>query len=119
MLTVNVVHSWVADHFIPGHPTCGGLHSHTWIIYVGVCRKPGYKPLEDGMVHDFKEIHGWVVWAVESAGNLLNDTVAVPTCENFLQTWVIPQLRKALPEHLELLRIQLWENDKYFCQWGK
>ena len=116
-LTANVTCCWVADHFIPGHPTCGELHSHTWIIYVGVRRKPGYKPLDNGMIHDFKEIRSWVRDVIDAAGPLLNDIVAIPTCENFLEAWIIPQLRRAMPDHLEVAKVQLWENDKYFCEW--
>ena len=119
MLTANVEYRFTATHWIPGHPVCGQAHDHNWRIRVGVKRKAGYKPLDNGMVVDFKELKGWVQWAVDSSGNLLNDTVPIPTCENFIEGWLVPQLRKAFPTYLELVRIELWENEKYFCEWVK
>jgi 6-pyruvoyl-tetrahydropterin synthase len=119
MLTANVEYKFKASHWIPDHPTCGELHEHEWTVRVGVVRKPGYKPLHEGMIIDFQNLYGWVEWAVESAGNLLNDVCPVPTCENFLGGWLLQMLKKALPEEIEVVKVQLWENQKYFCEWVK
>ena len=127
MLTANVEYKFKATHWIPGHPTCGKAHKHDWRIRVGVMRRPGFKPLEDGMVIDFKELLGMVRRVIKNAGPVLNDYVPIPTCENLLEGWIVPELRKTLradagregPEELELVRVELWENEKYYCEWVK
>lgn len=89
-------------------------------------RRPGHFPMEDGMIHDFKELYQWVKWAADVANGKLNDVCPVPTCEHLIRDHFVPTIEKALcpgigpdpsGEHLQLLKIRLWENEKYYCEW--
>ena len=67
-----------AAHFLPGHPTCGKIHGHTWTVDVELQGPLG----PEGMVFDFarlKEVMDQVLKNYDHSN--LNDFVTRPTCE--------------------------------------
>ena len=67
-----------AAHFLPGHPTCGKIHGHTWRVDVELQGPLGL----EGMVFDFarlKEVMDQILKDYDHSN--LNDSLARPTCE--------------------------------------
>ena len=67
-----------AAHYLPGHPTCGKVHGHTWTVDIEL-----EGPLNDqSMVFDFgklKEIMNHILKDFDHCN--LNDFINYPTCE--------------------------------------
>lgn len=125
-ITATVRYEFEAEHWIPDHPVCGKPHKHNWVIEVTFRRKPGYNLTEDGMIHDFRELYQWVKWAADCTNGKLNDVCPVPTCEHLIRDYFRPTILKAMKpgmgpepsgEHLDIGRMRLWENEKYYCEW--
>lgn len=57
MTTIGKHFYFESAHFIPGHPTCGRLHGHTWKLTVMV---KGDQLNDNGMLIDFKVLGGVV-----------------------------------------------------------
>ena len=67
-----------AAHFLPGHPTCGKIHGHTWRVDVELQGPLGL----EGMVFDFarlKEVMDRILRNYDHSN--LNDFTDRPTCE--------------------------------------
>jgi len=67
-----------AAHFLPGHPTCGKIHGHTWRVDVEL-----QGPLNsEGMVFDFAKLKEAVDQILKDYDHSnLNDSFGRPTCE--------------------------------------
>jgi len=67
-----------AAHFLPGHPTCGKMHGHTWTVDVEL-----EGPLDDqGMVFDFGRLKEMMDRILKNYDHCnLNDFTNRPTCE--------------------------------------
>ena len=126
MLTATVEYKFRATHWIPGHLICGKEHEHNWCLQVTFRRKNGRYVLQDGMIHDFKQLYEWVKWSADCTRGRLNDICPVPTCEHLLQDYFVPTIRKTLSpglgpdpsgDDLEIASARLWENEKYYCEW--
>jgi len=95
-------------HFLPGHPHCGNVHGHNYIIEVCVAG-----PLKNGMVIDFSVLKGlFEVVKAHYDHKLLNDCIEFhsqsPTAENMAKE-IITMLRARMqvyhPVRLVMVRI--------------
>jgi len=86
-----------AGHLIPGHPTCGTAHGHSFAFEVTV-----KGPLrENGMVIDFKELKNALKEFIDTKLDhcFLNDTVSpMPTAE-VLSLVLFDELEQYLEKH--------------------
>lgn len=102
-----------AAHKLPGHPTCGCLHGHTWTLTVGVS---GIPDPTTGMVMDFKELTRIVKTYVldELDHKYLNDLffyrnqLVNPTCE-YMVDLIGNVLLEQMPPEVKALHITLKE----------
>lgn len=65
-----------AAHYLPGHPECGEVHGHTYVVSVEVTGE-----LVGGMIVDFADLKK-VVRGCLPDHVLLNDKMTNPTVEN-------------------------------------
>jgi len=127
MFIVTRCFTFHSAHWLPGHPTCGAVHGHSYRLEVTVGGE-----VIDGMVMDFaklKEIvqrvllgldHGVAnVWLNGGRMVMENDgtgariekcTGLPPTAEN-LAAAIGGRIWMALPGHLYLKRVKLWETE--------
>jgi len=96
-----------AGHFIPGHPTCGNQHGHTYILEVTISGRS-----DKDMLIDFKlldsAIRRYVLKYLDHKN--LNDVLEIPTAEN-LAKWIWRQLKGPCANELrvKLREVKLWE----------
>lgn len=88
MITIGKTFTFEAAHFIEGHPTCGKLHGHSWVLTV-MCK--GDIPEEGGMLIDFKVL-----------GGIVRDIT------NQLDHKVINEVKAYLPEILTAETLCVW-----------
>jgi 6-pyruvoyltetrahydropterin/6-carboxytetrahydropterin synthase len=70
-----------AAHYLPDYPgKCKNMHGHEWLVEVG-CSGPR---APNGMVIDFADLKKFLNWVEDKFDHkVLNDVIAIPTCENF------------------------------------
>lgn len=100
-----------AAHYLPGHPTCGQWHGHTYRVELIVeGEKKG-----SGMVVDFYDLKSALRQVLaEYDHRPLNDIVEYPSVENICES-VYARLREkiALP-----FMIRIWEGKGKWCELG-
>lgn len=118
---------FAAAHRLPGHPKCGVLHGHNYIVEIwidGPVQK--YAPVT-GMVTDFgllKEIvkqydHKCILFTQDTLANATQmeafyEMFASPTCEN-LATEILEQVLDMLPKGAEA-RVRVWEDEDSWAE---
>lgn len=83
------------------------IHGHTFILEVAV-----EGPMRDGYVIDFLELRrivGEIVGKLDHRN--LNTIFENPTTEN-VALWIAEEVKKRLPQGVELRRLVLWEGDE-------
>lgn len=74
MITIGKRFTFEAAHFIEGHPTCGKLHGHSWVLTVML---KGNELNHNGMLIDFKVLGGIVRDITNHFDHkVINDTVS-------------------------------------------
>lgn len=90
-------------HSIPNHPTCGGMHGHTYRIEVCV---EGEK--KGGMVMDFYDLKRIVRDVLAGYDHrALNELMEYPSCENLCEA-IYARLQERLPFPFTL---RVWEGN--------
>lgn len=81
-----------AAHHLPGHPTCGQIHGHTWTVDVEL-----EGPLDDQcMVFDFGRLKEMMNHILENFDHTdLNELINHPTCE-IIATYIGSSLKTRL-----------------------
>jgi 6-pyruvoyltetrahydropterin/6-carboxytetrahydropterin synthase len=93
-------------HFIPGHPTCGVLHGHTYRIDIVVEDKNSKDWVID--FYQLKEKAWKVLHKLDHKH--LNDVLKFPSCESIC-IFIFEELKKELPI---LKSVRVWEgSDKW------
>jgi 6-pyruvoyltetrahydropterin/6-carboxytetrahydropterin synthase len=130
-------------HALENHDgLCRSIHGHSYLFWVTILGQPvpDKTASECGMVVDFSKIKQWVNKAVttkfdhalvlrkgsEYRGviDISNDNMRVvfvdfqPTCETLLIHFK-PEIKKQLPENLELFALKLSETATSFAEWYK
>jgi len=96
-----------AAHHIPDHPTCGGVHGHTYTLEVTISGRS-----DKDMLIDFKHldeaIRRHVIKKVDHKD--LNEIMDIPTAENIVK-WIWRQLKGVCANQLrvKLREVKLWE----------
>ena len=105
-----------AAHFLPGHPKCGQVHGHSWIVKISVKGE-----IKNHMVIDFHNLKALVdSYVIDKLDHkLLNDIFEYPSCEE-ISVWIWEQLEKPLQlSGVELQRIKLCEtSNNCFAYYG-
>ncbi len=99
---------------------CARIHGHNWKIEITV----GSEKLDTvGMVIDFKDLSD-LTWQVVGKFDhqVINDVPPFdkmnPTAEN-LSRFIYRELAKALPRHVKMHSVRLWETEKYFIEYSE
>lgn len=92
-----------SGHHLPGHPTCGRPHGHTYRIELTV-----EGPLVHGMVMDFSDVKKHLHAVIDPLDHItLNDVIPYPTCEN-----ICAHIAGELQRRLTLaFTLRVWEGD--------
>lgn len=100
-MKVGVLDHFDSMHSLPGHPTCGRPHGHTYTVEAVVEGEP-----VNGIVIDFSELKAGLreVLAEFDHANL-NEVVPMPTCE-LLCREIHRRLSIRIPGKLS---VRLWE----------
>lgn len=127
--TITKQFTFSAAHRIPGHPKCGRMHGHNYVVNVTVTRYGPQYVDGRGFVVDFGELseicmqafvrpmdHRYLCGSMESSGPIMglesNEihylTVPYSTAEYLAQT-IGRTLQPQLPSDIGLVRIDVWE----------
>ena len=97
-----------AAHYLPGHPKCGQMHGHNYVVEVGIVGS-----VHDGMVIDFSDFKQMFEKFVHSRYDhrCLNDfeeLMSIPTVENLavaIAGILVHALRPALFPRVQTVRV--------------
>ena len=104
--------SFSAAHMLPGHPTCGVLHGHTWKVEVKLsCEK-----IKNDMVVDFAKVKQ--TWR-QFDHTYLNDFFDMPTAEN-IASYIFEKLVSIVGDipgnNIYVEYVRVWESDDACCE---
>ncbi len=108
-----------AAHFLPGHPTCGRMHGHTYKVHIGLA---GLVNIDTGMIVDFARIKelcfGWIEQVDHNTLNTVLGENTPPTAEN-LTMFIAEQVDELIidTEIIELAFVKVWETPTAFVLW--
>ena len=88
-------------HFLPGHPTCGALHGHTYKVEITIEGEA-----RDGMLLDFADLKRTVRSIISAYDHRnWNDVLAYPSVENICEL-----LHEKLKPQLQFqFTLRVWE----------
>lgn len=132
-VTITREYEFAAAHMLEGHPKCGRLHGHNYIVEVTVCNKDD--ELTDGMIVDFHDLDVAIKPIIDmldhrciiSLDNVkqknevyldLMNTVHLVVIEvehstaEELSIWIARNIQATLPFKIMVRSITLWENRK-------
>ena len=114
MITIGKRFTFEASHKLPGHPTCGVLHGHSYTLIVCVTAAVD---LSTGMVQDYKTLSAIVEDVIIKVldHTHLNDTLEMPTAEN-LVLWCVRRLQTT---DLPLTEVTIQETQNTFAMWRR
>jgi 6-pyruvoyltetrahydropterin/6-carboxytetrahydropterin synthase len=94
-------------HYLPGHPKCGNIHGHNYILEVGFMTKSG-----EPLFLDFGEIDIRLRPIISSLDHrLLNDIIKYPSVENIAEYLY----KEIYSVRLPIRVIKLWEDSRGYC----
>jgi 6-pyruvoyltetrahydropterin/6-carboxytetrahydropterin synthase len=121
MYEISVTATFAASHHIVGYDgECARDHGHNWKTEVVI----GVPKLDQaGMAIDFKKVKCILDEIINPLDHRnLNDlypfTEQNPTSEN-LAAWIYAELEKRLPSGAKMLRVRVWETEKYSVTYSK
>jgi len=140
MISLTKIFRFETAHAIHQYPgSCKNIHGHSYELHVTVkAKSPSEGYIGDtGIIFDFKELKTIVqstvvkhfdhklllskAYLAESKLDFLSDELVVfdvePTAENIL-IFSRDQIRNALPEHIELHSLKLWETSDSYAEWS-
>lgn len=99
-----------AAHQLPNHAgKCSRLHGHSYRVELqleGLVR-PADGASNEGMVVDFSDVKAvWDRVHTRIDHSFLNDVLDVPTTAENIATWLLAELKPALPQ---LTAVRVWE----------
>lgn len=102
-MKIGIVQTIDSGHHLPGHPTCGQPHGHTYRIELSL-----EGPLVNGMVMDFADAKRHLQTVIGKLDHVdLNEVIAYPTCEN-----ICTHIATALRAKISLpFILRVWEGD--------
>jgi 6-pyruvoyltetrahydropterin/6-carboxytetrahydropterin synthase len=101
-----------AAHYLPGHPKCGNMHGHNYIVELGVKSKTG-----EPLFVDFADIDNVARPIINKLDHrVLNDLISYPSVENISKYIFEECYLRRLP----ILVVRCWENSISYCEyWGR
>ena len=106
MIQLYIRRKFAAAHFLPGHPKCGGMHGHSWLVEVWM---EGDIDHETGMVVDFGEVKSEIDLLDHiTLNDVLPSKFLPPTAENLVRYFLhyIPSAYK----------VRVWESDNAYAE---
>jgi len=95
-------------HYLPGHPKCGVVHGHNYLIELGFETKDG-----EPLYLDFAEIDLRVKKLLKNLDHrLLNDVIKYPSVEN-IATYIFKELYS---ERLPIKIVRVHEDSRSYCE---
>ncbi|MEK6781611.1 MAG: 6-carboxytetrahydropterin synthase [Bacteroidota bacterium] len=139
MVSICKIFRFEAAHAIHHYPgKCAHIHGHSYELHVTVQAKQPFDNFIDGLgiIIDFKELKALVqnevietldhklilskAYLSETKGQFSHDELVVfdvePTAENLL-LFLRMQIISALPEHVRLHSLKLWETRDSYAEW--
>lgn len=120
------VFEFEAAHNLPNYNgICKQLHGHRWKLEVSVIHcssfHNGIELDEQQMIMDFSDLKQIVNKLIinrldHSYINGVLNSSEQPTAEVMVE-WIANQLKVALPEHIELYWLKLWETSTSYIEW--
>jgi 6-pyruvoyltetrahydropterin/6-carboxytetrahydropterin synthase len=108
MMKLYLKRKFAAAHYLPGHPKCGGMHGHTWLVEVWL---EGEVDPKTGMVVDFGKVKHKID-LLDHPGVALNGVLPLkfqpPTAENLVRYFL-----SKLPD---AYRVRVWESDNSYAE---
>lgn len=108
MMELYIRRKFAAAHYLPGHPKCGAVHGHSFLVEVWM---EGDVDPKTGMVIDFGEAKYWID-LLDHPGAALNDVLPEefqpPTAEN-LVLYFLHYIPKAY-------RVRVWESSDAYAE---
>ena len=110
-----------AAHYLPNYNgACSDLHGHSYKLEVTVSGEPNKSKTSDkyGMVIDFKELKMLVYdnALIMLDHRDLNKVYKYPTAE-FMVIDLYKRISEALPNHLNLESVKLWETEDSYAEY--
>ena len=97
-------------HHLPGHPTCGEKHGHSFIVEIEISGEID----ERGMLIDFSEVKRHVQPIIDTLDHRdLNTFMEYPTAENII-LFILDRAKKRYPT---ISRIRLYETPNNYAEW--
>lgn len=139
MISITKIFRFETAHAIHQYQgSCKNIHGHSYELHVTVKAKESFDEYVKGLgiIYDFKElktiVQSHIVKALDhklllskaylaaNKNNLLSEEVVVfdeePTAENIL-IFARHQIHAALPGHIELYSLKLWETRDSYAEW--
>jgi 6-pyruvoyltetrahydropterin/6-carboxytetrahydropterin synthase len=131
VITIGRTYTFAASHRIQGHPKCGRMHGHDYVVWVKVASSA----LTQGMVLDFADLdryikpildqmdHKYLLAQNQSTEGLkIEEIYPVPIATStaeLLAMYLFTQIDHLLPAGRELLEVQVWENPRSYATYSK
>jgi len=97
-------------HYLPGHPKCGNMHGHNYILEVGLKTKGG-----EPLFLDFADVDIRMRPIISKLDHrLLNDLIKYPSVENICE-YLYQEIYKV---KLPVVVVKLWEDSRSYCVLG-
>jgi 6-pyruvoyltetrahydropterin/6-carboxytetrahydropterin synthase len=121
MITICKRFEFHAAHHLPNHKgKCKNVHGHTYLLDIEVTGGVQKIGRQKGMIMDFGDLKYLVdeniLGMVDHKD--LNTLWNNPTAEVMVDE-VAGRLRRALPRHIELIRVRLYETATSYAEWRK
>jgi 6-pyruvoyltetrahydropterin/6-carboxytetrahydropterin synthase len=130
MITVTKRFRFEASHYLPNYNgKCSELHGHSYLLEITVksikvdkinpTRHKWINP-KTGMVMDFGDLKSIVQkYIIEKLDHKhLNPIIRNPTAENTI-LFMVDILNVALPQHIRLHHVRLWETHDSHADWSE
>lgn len=110
---------WVAaSHQLPNYPgDCSRMHGHNYKIEIGVTGVVQEEGPYEGMVVDFKELKAIFAPIEKTLDHYhLNNVMPYVTTAEMIAHWIFEQLAAALPGHLSVASVKVWETENSYAE---
>jgi 6-pyruvoyltetrahydropterin/6-carboxytetrahydropterin synthase len=100
-------YEFASAHYLPGHPKCGNMHGHNYVLEVGLETKGG-----EPLYLDFADVDLRMRPIINKLDHrVLNDLIKYPSVENICEYLYNEIYLVRLPVRV----IRLWEDSRSYC----
>lgn len=98
-----------AAHYLPGHPKCGTMHGHNYVVFVTLQAERLNR--QQGMVMDFADLKAVLEPLLPDHLCLNDEFDFIPTAENLAEYFYF-WLNTTIPTSVKLVKVKVQETDK-------